>query len=593
MNKFKLKNRPMLLILAVLFTMIATVAISGSVMAADTTYDTSNKWNSTYEDLENNLTIAEKDSTKANETVQKENKTLADKDKNVQTLEKKQANALSDQKKVLNTRTAKYNAYKKAFTKYKSAYNKYVTALKKYKAKPTKTNKNKALKAKKTAKTYKNKARSAKNEYNNARYNYESSKRSVTQLNTELSSAIDLLNYYQNRLTKAEYALGDALWKESLANRSYNNAKSVVDGILGNFTESIYDIYNTELFNGNINDVNAIDPQTIAENVAIALGLDPNDPNTNTDLYNAFIDSFVSNFTKILAEENSTNMGNDTFFKIASDTYLTNYTNVVMNSYFADSDYANSGYFEWDNTAITDYITDVITGNVTEAYNKGYGAFVNDATNRSNASATNATIAKGQELIDALLDAVNNVKGNASIVMTGLGTLLTNFEAIYNATDALATAAGTGSGQSNAISANDTANQLLDEATTTAVDVNAGYDSLNAAADNVTGAKSLADSATTIADILASYNQALSNATIVHDEAERAVDAANRYHTPVETALTDISTDAGSAGTSDSTLSGNVTAVTNAVITASETGVDIETAIGNLDDANNILDPLL
>jgi hypothetical protein len=591
MNKFKLRNRPMLLILAVLFTMIIAVAISGSVMAADPTYDTSDKWNSTYEDLENNLTTAEKDLTKANETVQKENKTLTDKDKNVQTLEKKQATALSDQKKALNTRTAKYNAYKKAYTNYKTAKNKYLKALKKYKAKHTKTNKNKALKAKKTAITYKNKALSAKNAYNNARYNYEGSKRSATQLNTELSSAIDLLNYYQNRLTKAENALDDALWKESLANKSYNNAKSVLDGIVGNFTESIYDIYNIELSNGIIDDVNVIDSQaiqTIAENVAIALGLDVNN---DPDLYNAFIDSFVGNFTKILAEENSTHMGNDTFFKIANDIYLTNYTNVVMNSYFADSEYVDSGYFEWDNNAITDYINDVITGNVTESYNKGYEAFVNDTTNLSNASATNATIAEGQALIDALLDAVNNVEGNASTVIGGVNALFNNFEAISNATAALAAA---NTNNANATSANDTARDFLaNDVTPTKNQIASGYNNLTAAADNVTGAKSLADSATTITDILAAYNQAKTNATIVKNEAQKAVDAPDKYTSPVQTALTAISTFATAAGTEDSNLSGNVTAVMTAVMTARETGVGISDDIDSLEAANDILGGLL
>ncbi|OQD58614.1 adhesin-like protein [Methanobrevibacter arboriphilus JCM 13429 = DSM 1125] len=502
-------NKNHSLILVVLFAIIFAVAISGDVHATpvEPDYNTSGDWVNVYDELEKNLTNDKEDLEKANDTVQSTNKTLNEKDKTVQTLDKKLDTALSNQKKALSTKKSKYTAYKTSLTKYKTVKNNYLKALKKYKSKKTKANKNKVLKAKKSVLNYKAKVKQAKNAYAKASKSYENTKSTITQISSEISAGVSLVNYYESKYVEAIANLYEILDREEFASFEYNNAKAVLDNINNNFTAMMNELYNNLLDDGYINSTADLDANDIANEYWNLLDIEDD----------TFKDIFISSFAGNLSEIFNSYNGNETFINLAGE-FLTNFTNVVMNNYFSTGE-------AYDDGVVNDYVDNIINNtDLQSAYNDTFNEFVANAELNSNESATNATIFAGQELIGSINDAVNNLFDEIDIAQEKLAEIETTLEKLNASASELKTLAEDGDGSEIASTIDSDVNVLYIAISNVIKLLNEEISKINLLKDFVNEANTNAGSAVSVNDIVAAYNQAVGSASLITKGTDDVID---------------------------------------------------------------------
>ncbi len=434
-------NKNHSLILVVLFAMICAVAISGDVHANDATdYNTSDDWVNEYDGLEDNLTKANEDLKKANDSFNSANKSLNDSEVAFTNAIKKLDTSLSNQKKSLENKVSKYSAYKTSIKNYNTAKDKYIKAkntylklLKKYKVKKTKALKNKVLNAKKTVLTLKktvltnrNKKNSANNAYIQATNEYYLTIFLTTQAGSEVSAKNDIVNQNIRKLTDAQDVLNIAEYEYESVDIIFTNAEQVLNSINASFTTAMNNLYDQLLTEGIISDLSNINSTELAENYTTENGLDniPTELGSATifTLNDTFYNSFLTKLNEIL--EIST-IGNETFINLAKDSFLNNYTNVVMNDYFSEG-YVNE-------TIIDEYIINVINATLPSEYNDYYDEFIADAIFEANTTGVDATISTGKELMNNItnntIDLANNlIFANETLyqIYNGLGDLNTS-----------------------------------------------------------------------------------------------------------------------------------------------------------------------
>ena len=573
-------NKNHSLILVVLFTLICAVAISGDVHAEVVPdYNTSDDWKNVYDELEKNLTNDKENLEKANDTVQSTNKTLNEKDKTVQALDKKLDTALSDQKKALSTKKSKYTAYKTSLTKYKTVKNNYLKALKKYKSKKTKANKNKALKAKKSVLNYKAKVKQSKNAYAKASKSYENTKSTITQISSEITAGVSLVNYYESKYAEAIFNLYEILDREEFDSLEYNNAKAVLDNINNNFTAMMNDLYNGLLNDGYINSTDGLDANAIANEYWNLLGIE------DETFKDTFINSFADNLIEIFDSYN----GNETFINLAGE-FLTNFTNVVMNNYFSTGD-------AYDNGVVNDYVNNIINNtDLQSAYNDTFNEFVTNAELNSNKSATSATISAGQELIGSINDAVNNLFDEIAIAQEKLAEIETTIEKLSASASELKTLAKDGDGSEIADTIYSDVNVLYIAISKVIKDLNDEISKITTLKNFVNEANTNAGSAVSVNDIVAAYNQAVGNASIINKGTDSVI---SDYETEVlfyilgltvidnnVTALKDLGNETINDSSELANFEGNLTEVNNLE-------KNLDTIVDSVDRYNEILANLL
>nr|WP_302577690.1 hypothetical protein [Methanobrevibacter arboriphilus] len=506
-------NKNYSLILVVLFTMICAVAVSGDVHAVEPGYNTSGDWVNEYDGLKDNLTKADEDLKNANDSFNSANKSLNDSEVAFENAVKKLNTTLSNQEKSLNIKVSKYSAYKNSVKNYNTAKNNYLKAkntylelLKKYKKKKTKDLKTKvlksketALKLKKTALSNRNKKNSAKNAYIEATNDYYLNVFLTTQAGSEVSAKYDIVNQNVRKFNDAKDILEIAEYEQESADIIFSNAEQVLNSINDTFIKNMNDLYNQLLADEYIGNLSAFNSFNWSDHYIDLNGLGVGYLST------VFFGSFYGNLTKIFEEENATNVGNETFINLAKDSFLNNYTNVVMNDYFTNG-FVNDAIIE-------DYIVDVINVTLPGEYNNVYNDFIGNASFRANESGVIATILGGQELINNITDVVNNL---VEIVLEGqeklaeinntLGDLNTS---AYNLNQTAAD--GNGSTIANIIAF--LADGLYSTVNAYIPESDAEISKLIVIQGYINGLNNSAGSATTLDDIISAYNQTIGNAT--------------------------------------------------------------------------------
>ncbi|WP_225370321.1 hypothetical protein [Methanobrevibacter arboriphilus] len=363
------------------------------------------------------------------------------------------------------------------------------------------------MKAKKSVLNYKAKVKQAKNAYAKASKSYENTKSTITQISSEISAGVSLVNYYESKYVEAIANLYEILDREEFASFEYNNAKAVLDNINNNFTAMMNELYNNLLDDGYINSTADLDANDIANEYWNLLDIEDD----------TFKDIFISSFAGNLSEIFNSYNGNETFINLAGE-FLTNFTNVVMNNYFSTGE-------AYDDGVVNDYVDNIINNtDLQSAYNDTFNEFVANAELNSNESATNATIFAGQELIGSINDAVNNLFDEIDIAQEKLAEIETTLEKLNASASELKTLAEDGDGSEIASTIDSDVNVLYIAISNVIKLLNEEISKINLLKDFVNEANTNAGSAVSVNDIVAAYNQAVGSASLITKGTDDVID---------------------------------------------------------------------